>query len=230
MARPAEKARAMMNKWVAMRDGENKERPNNKQRRPHLAADCEHLVDADRFRGQIVREITDKIAKIQNPALPEHDVRDLNDAINKLQREKFHWNKRIHQLGGLDYNSIERKRRIEEGDTQMHSIYRYYGVAKDLPGVKEHLAKEAKARTKVKRADIHKNITPDYYGWRDEDDGVLLELEQAATATMRAQFKQQSQIVVDESDNDFLNVPSQDEIAKLLLSEKKKALLKKYAL
>jgi pre-mRNA-splicing factor ISY1 len=240
MARPAEKARAMMNKWVAMRDGENSSVRPKPQRRPHLAAECEHLADADRYRGQIVREITDKIAKIQNPALSEHDVRELNDAINKLQREKFHWNKRIYQLGGLDYNSIERKRRIEEGDTQLHSIYRYYGVAKDLPGVKEHLEKEAKARTRVKRADIHKNITPDYYGWRDEDDGVLLELEQAATAKiMMAQYlghkKPRAQQVVgdddqDDADLDFLAVTTQDEIAKILLEEKKKALLRKYAL
>lgn len=237
MARPAEKARAMMNKWVAMRDGENaattQRHAKQRNSRPHLAADCEHLTDAERFRGQIVREITDKIAKIQNPALAEHDVRELNDAINKLQREKFHWNKRIQALGGIDYNSIERKRRIEEGDTQMHSIYRYYGVAKDLPGVKEHLEKEAKARTKVKRADVHKNITPDYYGWRDEEDGVLLELEQAASRKMLSHFKKQ-RIGSDNQDNDddadFLAVTSQDEIAKILLEEKKKTLLKKYAL
>ena len=235
MARPAEKARAMMNKWVAMRDGETASTTQRtKQRRPHLASECEHLVDAERFRGQIVREITDKIAKIQNPALAEHDVRDLNDAINKLQREKFHWNKRIHQLGGLDYNAIERKRRIEQGDTQLYSIYRYYGVAKDLPGVKEHLEKEAKARTKVKRVDLHKNITPDYYGWRDEEDGVLLELEEAATVNMMAHIhkkKRPNDVTEHEYDSqDFLAVPSQAEIAKILLEEKKKALLKKYSL
>lgn len=240
MARPAEKARAMMNKWVAMRDGETastRQQQRTKQRRPHLAADCEHLVDAERFRGQIVREISDKIAKIQNPALAEHDVRELNDAINKLQREKFHWNKRINQLGGLDYNAIERKRRIEQGDTQLYSIYRYYGVAKDLPGVKEHLEKEAKARVKVKRVDLHKNITPDYYGWRDEEDGVLLELEKTATEKMMAHIHKKKRPAVGSNDKehgydqqDFLAVPSQQEIAKILLEEKKKALLKKYSL
>jgi pre-mRNA-splicing factor ISY1 len=239
MARPAEKARAMMNKWVAMRDGETAStHQRTKQRRPHLAADCEHLADAELFRGQIVREITDKIAKIQNPALAEHDVRELNDAINKLQREKWHWNKRIYQLGGLDYNAIERKRRIEQGDTQLHSIYKYYGVAKDLPGVKEHLAKEAKARIKVKRVDLHKNITPDYYGWRDEEDGVLLELEQTATENMLAHIFNKAQRTegsdmeerVADEQHDFLAVPSQQEIAKILLEERKKALLKKYSL
>ena len=27
------------------------------------------------------------------------------------------------------------------------------------------------------RADIYKNITPDYYGYRDDDDGVLIPKE-----------------------------------------------------
>jgi pre-mRNA-splicing factor ISY1 len=233
MARPAEKARAMLNKWVAMRDGEEKSKPSFK-RRPHLASECEHLSDAERYRGQIVREITDKISKIQNPALPEHEIRDLNDAINKLQREKFHWNKRIYHLGGLDYNTIERQRRVEQGDTQMHSLYRYYGVAKDLPGVKEHLEKEARCRNKVKRSDIHKALTPDYYGWRDEEDGILLELEVEASEVLRTHYRvgNPPPLSTDpEMDEDFLaGVHSQAEISKILLDMKKKALLKKYLL
>ena len=233
MARPAEKARAMLNKWVAMRDGEDKSKPSFK-RRPHLASECEHLADAERYRGQIVREITDKIAKIQNPALPEHEIRDLNDAINKLQREKFHWNKRIYQLGGLDYNAIERQRRVEQGDTQIHSLYRYYGVAKDLPGVKEHLEKEARARNKVKRSDIHKSLTPDYFGWRDEEDGVLLELEARAFEEARNHVPSEdvspTSYNPDMDEDFFAGIQSQTEIASIILEMKKKALLKKYSL
>jgi pre-mRNA-splicing factor ISY1 len=250
MARPAEKARAMMNKWVAMRDGENRpggggggdrsSRSHNK--RPFRAADCEHLADAERFRGQIVREITTKMAQIQNPALPEHEVRTLNDSINKLQREKYHWNKRIVQLGGIDYNALEKKRRIEQGDTQLHSIYRYYGVAKDLPGVQEHLEQEARARHKLKnkRADWHKHVSPEYYGWRDEDDGVLLELETAAATRAQLLRPRESKTtnnydhvvgdVETGGDDFFASVPSQMEIAALLLAEKKKALMEKFDL
>ena len=95
-------------------------------RRPHLASECEHLADAERFRGQIIREIAEAIRKIQNPGLGEHALRELNDEINHRLREKWHWNKRIYQLGGLDYNDIERKRQIEEGDTQIHALHHYY--------------------------------------------------------------------------------------------------------
>jgi len=35
--------------------------------------------------------------------LAEHKIRDLNDQINKLLREKYHWEKRIKELGGPDY-------------------------------------------------------------------------------------------------------------------------------
>ena len=239
MARPAEKARAMLNKWVALKERGNDDRDQHqKKRRPNLASECEHLADAERYRGQIVREISDAIAKIQNPALGEHEIRELNDKINQLMRTKYHWNKRIQQLGGLDYNAIERKRRIEEGDTQLDSHYRYYGAAKDLPGVKELLEREEKARHKIKRADLYKHITPDYYGWRDEEDGVLLELEERATKKLRKHCQQQGINVLspDEAvtdagnDQDYLDVTSQEDIAKILLEQKKKALMAKYAL
>ncbi|KAL7436847.1 hypothetical protein ACHAXM_006681 [Skeletonema potamos] len=55
--------------------------------------------------------------------------------------------------------------------------YQYFGAAKDLPGVRELFARHAAKLTKRKRGDIYKYITPDYYGLRDEEDGVLLELE-----------------------------------------------------
>lgn len=36
--------------------------------------------------------------------LGEFRIRDLNDEINKLLREKRHWEDRILELGGPDYN------------------------------------------------------------------------------------------------------------------------------
>ena len=56
--------------------------------------------------------------------------------------------------------------------------YRYFGAAKDLPGVKELFARHAAKMTKRKRGDIYKYITPDYYGLRDEEDVDILELEE----------------------------------------------------
>ena len=36
--------------------------------------------------------------------LGEFRIRDLNDEINKLLREKRHWEERILELGGPDHN------------------------------------------------------------------------------------------------------------------------------
>lgn len=243
MARPAEKARSMLNKWTTMRDAETHKiggggggsssgaGQRRSGRRPHLASECEHLADAERFRGQIIREIAEAIRKIQNPGLGEHALRELNDEINHRLREKWHWNKRIYQLGGLDYNDIERKRQIEEGDTQIHAGYRYFGAAKDLPGVREHLEQLEAKQKKVTRGDLFKNITPDYFGWRDEEDGVLLEVE-ARVDQEAWKDKRYKRLRVDESidQDDYLAVPSQEQIDRAMLEHKKKELLKKYDL
>jgi pre-mRNA-splicing factor ISY1 len=238
MARPAEKARAMLNKWVKMRE-EGNATIQVRGRRPKLASECHHLNDAEYYRGQIIREITTGIDKIQNPALGEHTIRDLNDEINKKMREKHHWNRRIKDLGGLDFNAIEKKRQIEEGDIQSSlesGGYRYYGAAKDLPGVKELFEKQVQKLQTRKRGDIVKHITPAYYGWRDEEDGVLLELEAAAYQHAKRQRLERGEKEVadvdleqDEGLEDYLDVPSQEEVAQILLEEKKKALLQKFA-
>jgi len=196
MARPEEKAQAMLNKWVKMREqGDDYGRIQASQRRPYLASHCEHLHDAEKWRRQIIREISNGVSKIQNTGLGEHAVRDLNDSINKLMREKWHWNKRIVELGGPDYNRIERNNQIAEGGGDQStglegsSGYRYFGVAKDLPGVKELFARNAAKLTKRKRGDVYKWITPDYYGLRDEEDGVLLEAEEKATGIQRKRLE-----------------------------------------
>jgi hypothetical protein len=35
--------------------------------------------------------------------LSDYQVRDLNDEINKLMGQKYHWERRIKELGGADY-------------------------------------------------------------------------------------------------------------------------------
>jgi len=51
----------------------------------------------------VVREIIRAVTNIQNVTLEEYKVRDLNDRINKLFKEKQHWERRIKELGGTDH-------------------------------------------------------------------------------------------------------------------------------
>ena len=43
-----------------------------RQKRPYLATECHDLVEADRWRQQIIREIGKKVMEIQNVGLGEH--------------------------------------------------------------------------------------------------------------------------------------------------------------
>jgi pre-mRNA-splicing factor ISY1 len=67
--------------------------------------------------------------------------------------------------------------------------FRYFGAAKQLPGVKELFEKEAPKPVKRSRKDMYSGIDHDYYGFRDEEDGLLLKVEAAAEKKMRAKVR-----------------------------------------
>jgi len=76
---------------------------------------------------------------------------------------------------------------VIEGASGKGPGYRYFGAAKSLPGVKELFEKEAPKVVRRTRFQMHKLITPDYYGFRDEEDGVLLRVEAEAERVISAQ-------------------------------------------
>lgn len=190
MARNEEKAQSMLNRFITMKE-EEKKKP--KERRPYLASECRDLSEADKWRQQIMREIGRKVAEIQNEGLGEHRLRDLNDEINKLIREKVHWERRIVELGGPNYTKYSAK--MTDLDGNIVDVpnpggrgpgYRYFGAAKKLPGVRELFEKPPELRKRRTRYDIYKRIDASYYGYRDEEDGILEKLEGPAEEKMRA--------------------------------------------
>lgn len=154
------------------------EQGKDKERRPYLASECSDLPSAEKWRMQIIREVAKKVAQIQNAGLGEFRIRDLNDEINKLLREKGHWEVRIKDLGGPDYARFGPKMLDHEGkEVPGNRGYKYFGAAKDLPGVRELFAKEPPPPPRKTRAELMKDIDADYYGYRDDDDGILAPLE-----------------------------------------------------
>ncbi|KAM0835123.1 hypothetical protein ACQ4PT_063141 [Festuca glaucescens] len=191
MARNEEKAQSMLNRFITMKQDE-KRKP--RERRPYLASECRDLADADRWRGEILREIGVKVAEIQNEGLGEHRLRDLNDEINKLLRERGHWERRILELGGRDYSRSSNAALMTDLDGNIVAIpnpsgrgpgYRYFGAAKKLPGVRELFDKPPEVRKRRTRYEIHKRINAGYYGYYDDEDDVLEPLEAAAEKRMR---------------------------------------------
>ena len=87
-------------------------------------------------------------------------IRDLNDEINKLIREKGHWEKRIVELGGPDYSKVGPKvtdsegRAVAEASSGRGPGYRYFGAAKQLPGVRELFEKDAPRQVRTVRAGL----------------------------------------------------------------------------
>lgn len=66
--------------------------------------------------------------------------------------------------------------------------YKYFGAAKDLPGVRELFAEQPAVQPRRKRGDLYRHVDADYYGYRDEEDGVILALEEEAEDKSRLLF------------------------------------------
>eukprot|EP00634_Sargassococcus_sp_CCMP2135_P007072 CAMPEP_0198655890 /NCGR_PEP_ID=MMETSP1467-20131203/8647_1 /TAXON_ID=1462469 /ORGANISM="unid. sp., Strain CCMP2135" /LENGTH=300 /DNA_ID=CAMNT_0044391903 /DNA_START=53 /DNA_END=955 /DNA_ORIENTATION=+ len=184
MARNEEKAQLMLNRWVSLKKAFSGGAGTGQERRPFLASECHSVTEAEKWRLQIVRNITRKVTEIQNVGLGEHKIRDLNDQINKLLRERSKWQKRIRELGGPDYAALEPPTLDADGKALPGGGgYKYFGAARQLPGVAELFQSgsrrddegddddEPSSNRKKKRktrADLNKDITSDYYGFRDE--------------------------------------------------------------
>ncbi|CAJ0768281.1 22186_t:CDS:10, partial [Entrophospora sp. SA101] len=196
-----------------------------KERRPYLASDCNNLKDAEKWRQQIIREIS-----------------------RKLMREKGHWEDQIKKLGGPDYRKVGPKMLDHEGkEVPGNRGYKYFGRAKDLPGVRELFEQDAPTPSKRTRFDLYKNVDADYYGYRDEEDETLLEYErekeenlikeilqnQGNTAQKNKDISSSVEGIMDVDDFSekyvsHVAVPSQKDIEEYLVQRRKRQILDRY--
>ncbi|EKM56643.1 uncharacterized protein PHACADRAFT_118486 [Phanerochaete carnosa HHB-10118-sp] len=183
MARNEEKAQSMLYRF---REAQAAELGlgTRADRRPRMASACKSLRECERWRGEILREISRKVSKIQDAGLTDYEVRDLNDDINKLLREKRHWENQIVALGGANY-----RRNVAMLDDDGKEVpgtkgYKYFGRAKDLPGVRELFQSKKKEEDEENQVQAYykkfMNQGPTYFGDLDESDGKLLEFERHA--------------------------------------------------
>ena len=217
---------------------------------------------AQGWRMEIVKELSKMISDIQADNQNEHRMRQLNDDINKRMRLKRAWEHRIVELGGPNYLGVHPTSFVDAGvaPDMKGGAYRYYGAAKNLPGVREMLKNAVETDKRAHRSveQIRRSINVSYYGYLDEDDGVLLQAEADAEERLQEEKVQEFEAREEESkrvreeqkaaglavepvkrrkakpsmDVGFIShvtLPSQEEIEALIVQRKKMELLKQYA-
>ncbi|KAF9052192.1 Isy1-like splicing factor [Hymenopellis radicata] len=181
MARNEEKAQSMLYRFREAQAAELGLAVRG-DRRPRMASACKSIRDCERWRGEILREISRKVSKIQDAGLSDYEVRDLNDEINKLLREKRHWENQLVALGGANY-----RRNVSMLDDDGREVpgtkgYKYFGRAKELPGVRELFQSRKKEEEEENAVfAFYKKFTgvgPSYFG--DADEETLLQSEREA--------------------------------------------------
>ncbi|KAG9392792.1 Isy1-like splicing [Carpediemonas membranifera] len=102
MARNAEKARNVLNRWVAMQHSDALG-TGGAVLRPKHSSDCHSAAAAEKWRNEVLNDLHMKIRAIDNVNLGEHRARELNDEINRLVRERHVLEMRCLELGGPDF-------------------------------------------------------------------------------------------------------------------------------
>ncbi|CAI6093794.1 unnamed protein product [Clonostachys chloroleuca] len=184
MARNSEKAQSMLFRFREAQAADLGIVDAGRSRRPKLITEVDTVPACEKWRGQVIKEISRKSSRIQESALSDYQIRDLNDELNKLMREKHMWEVQIRNLGGPNYMRGRAKMYDEQGREIPGGGkgYKYFGRAKELPGVKELFeAAQSKGQDEKPledRKELRKVVDAAYYGYApNEEDEALLEYE-----------------------------------------------------
>jgi len=209
-------------------------------RRPKAISIQENVPVCEKWRGQVLKEISRKVSKIQDPSLSDYQLRDINDELNKLFKEKWQWEMRIRELGGPNYMRGGGRVLDDEGREIAGGGkgYRYFGRARELPGVKElfEAAKKPREEEGKVRTEVKIRVDADYYGYGNDETADILQHE-----AMRENESKQSMMDLDEtaSDEDWeplpgdsgdavaWNLPTLDEVEAELINRTRRTLLDK---
>lgn len=172
---------SMLNRWV----DQKRVAQSGKELAPRasrFASESKSIKECELARSQLIRQISTLLNQIQNAAMGEQRVRDMNDEINRLIRQKFSWEMQMRKLGGPDYTAQKLSTVDIDGmEIPGQGGYKYFGAAKDLPGVRELIEEAPVKQTKKTRKDFLHLIGPGYYGWNDEKSDSLILEERSAT-------------------------------------------------
>lgn len=219
-------------------------------RRPKAITSVDSVPTCERWRGQVLKEVSRKVSRIHEQSLSDYQIRDLNDEINKLMREKWAWEMQIRNLGGPNYMRGSGRVYDDEGREIPGGGkgYRYFGRARELPGVKE-MFEAATRRAKGpleeeegtgagRGGDIAtRKVDASYFGYGlDEEDGTLLiyekQKEKEAVDHLRGRGDEDVEdgwesLPGDAGDGMEWRLPSLDEVQEELVDRRRRRLLDK---
>ncbi|KAJ5723856.1 hypothetical protein N7488_001891 [Penicillium malachiteum] len=247
MARNSEKAQSMLFRFRAQQAADMGIIDVGRTRRPKAITSIDSIPTCERWRGQVLKEVSRKVTRIQEQSLSDYQIRDLNDEINKLMREKWAWEMQIKNLGGPNYMRGTGRVYDDEGREIPGGGkgYRYFGRAKELPGVKEMFeaatrqAKEpAEEEVAGRGGDIAtKKVDANYFGYGlDEEDGTLLayekQKEKEAVEHLRGQGEDDAEdgwqsLPGDAGDGVQWRLPSLEEVQEEMVDRRRRRLLDK---
>ncbi|KAI0997767.1 Pre-mRNA-splicing factor [Podosphaera aphanis] len=241
MARNSEKAQSMLFRFRESQAADLGIIDVGRTRRPKMITEVTAIPACEKWRGQVLKEISRKVSKIQEVSLSDFMIRDLNDEINKLMREKHMWEVQIRNLGGPNYMRGGGKVYDEEGREIPGSGkgYRYFGRARELPGVKEMFEAAAASLKPDKpleaRLDFRNKVDASYFGYNlDEEDGSLLSFEKAKEEEARQNIlsgkdknppKGWEPLPGDTGDGDNWVLPTSAEVQEELVERRRRRLL-----
>ncbi|KAI5292615.1 NineTeen Complex (NTC) component [Ascosphaera acerosa] len=249
MARNSEKAQSMLFRFRAAQAADLGILDMGKQRRPRNITYVTSIPVCEKWRGQVLKEISRKVSRIQDASLSDFQIRDLNDEINKLMREKWVWELQIRNLGGPDYTRGRGKVYDDEGREIPGGGkgYRYFGRARELPGVKEMFEAASRRNVRSEAEDAsrqvmtemaRKHVNAAYYGWGpDDEEEMLLAYEVQKEKEAFEKMKEQHQpgksdnswepLPGDEGDGLGWRLPSLEEVQEELVDRRRRRLLQK---
>lgn len=201
-------------------------------RRPAYTSGVYTLKPAIQWRQDCIKEITRLLTRMAQTGVSEHEIREINDQINKVLKDKRAWEARIKELGGKVINQAGV---LSDEGVEIPGVrgYRYFGKARDLPGVKELLAGEGEIKEELKKEKIEsrKDVNAEYFGYRDEESPTLLkeeaEIEQILLQTDKAniEFDTEGIQMLERSFPLANSIPSQREVEEYLMNIKRNEML-----
>ncbi|KAL4793002.1 Isy1-like splicing factor [Aspergillus venezuelensis] len=253
MARNSEKAQSMLFRFRAQQAADLGIIDIGRTRRPKAITSVDSIPSCEKWRGQVLKEISRKVSRIQEQSLSDHQIRDLNDEINKLMREKWAWEMQIRNMGGPNYMRGSGRVYDDEGREIPGGGkgYRYFGRARELPGVREMLEAAARKGRPAEEDDDEKagsgrggdiatkKVDANYFGYGlDEEDGTLLAYELAREREAVEKMKKRGDadedvedgwepLPGDAGDGDEWRLPTLEEVQEELVDRSRRRLLEK---